>query len=197
MNQPRNNIISLVVGRRGTGKTDLIKNEIVIPSPLKKKLIVDTFENPAWRNLKTFLRPEMESASIPLLQIDQLQYWNNGLYRIFSSDTEELFEEIERTCFNTLLVFEDATKYIGGRLSPSMRKFLLDSKQKNLDVVLVFHSLASIPPELVRIADFITLFKTGDGQLDKSKYPFPDLELIRGHLATTTNHYENVTINLN
>jgi hypothetical protein len=38
-----------------------------------------------------------------------------------------------------------------------MKRFLIDSKQKNIDVYFVFHSLAACPLDLIRITNFIIL----------------------------------------
>lgn len=193
----RSNVVSLVVGTRGTGKTDFIKNEVVKPSMMPKKLIVDTFDSEVWHNMKTWNNYEGSQQEINFLPPDKMKLWKSGIYRTYSSEPEVIFSMIDSHLKNALLVFEDATKYVGSKLSNEMRRFLYDSKQKNLDLCLAFHSLGSVPPELVRIADTLTLFKTNDGVLSKSKYPFPELETAQKYLKNCNDRFENVTIRLN
>lgn len=191
------NVVSLVAGGRGTGKTDFIKNNVLLPSPMPKKLIVDTFDSQVWRTMKTFENPNGENQNIPLMDINDLELWRTGLYRVACSDSELVFNQIDEHLLNALVVFEDATKYIGKSLSKSTKKFIYDSKQKNLNLVFVFHSLASIPPDLVRAADTLTIFKTNEGRPSLTKYPFPDIPTAMQIVRESKNHFENVTIRLN
>ena len=191
------NIVSLVIGSRGVGKTDFLKNKVIMPSPMPKKLIVDTFDSDIWRNMKTFENPQFEAIEIPLMELEQLEFWKKGIYRIANSEPNLVFTTIDQNLKNALVVFEDSTKYIGSKLTPSTRKFIYDSKQKNLNLTFVFHSLGSVPPELVRAADVLTLFKTNEGHPSKTKYPFPEIPVVMDHLRESQNRYENITIRLN
>lgn len=191
------NIVSLVAGARGTGKTDFVKNEVIYPSPLPKKLIIDTFDSAIWRNMETFIHPERAQIQIPLISVEKIPYWKSGLYRVASSEPDEIFSTIDQSVKNALLVFEDATKYIGSTLTKSTKKFIYDSKQKNVNICLIFHSLSAIPPELVRAADLLTLFKTNEGYPSKTKYPFPEIIPAMDFVRNSDNHFENVTLRLN
>ncbi len=191
------NVVIIVVGGRGTGKTDFIKDEIITQSPLPKKLTVDTFDSPPWRTLKTFKNPQNDAIQVPIMPIDKLAKWKEGIYRIATSDPEYTFAMIDQHLRNALVIFEDATKYIGSTLTKETRKFIYDSKQKNLNLVFIFHSLASVPPELVRASDYLTLFKTNEGRPSKDKYPFPEIPIAMEKVRESENHFENYTIRLN
>ena len=191
----RTNSIVIVCGKRGTGKTDYCKSLLKVSS-LEKKLVVDTFDSPTWRNLKTFKHPEWEQIEIPIMEMEQLKLWKKGLYRVFSSDPDELFVSIDKYVTNAIIEFEDATKYFKGKLQESVRRLMYDSKQKNLDLIFVFHSLSAVPPELVRIADYLTLFKTNDGSPNMNKYPFPSIIPAMKFVRESKSRYENVTIEL-
>jgi len=39
---------------------------------------------------------------------------------------------------------------------------LLDTKQKNIDVLIQYHGVGDVPPALFRYADYIVLFKIND-----------------------------------
>ncbi len=186
------------MGTRGTGKTDFVKNLIASQrSNFQKQLVVDTFDSFVWRNLKTHLHPEYEELQVAVLPSEMFVRWKKGIYRIFSSDTDQMFDDIDRLLFDAHLVLEDATKYVGSTLTETMKKFLLDSKQKNLDVTLIFHSLVSVPPGLVRIADTLTLFKTNEGDVSKSKYPWAEIPIMMARLRKDKNRFANLTIALN
>jgi hypothetical protein len=79
-----------------------------------------------------------------------------------------------------------------------MKRFLIDSKQKNIDVYFVFHSLAACPLDLIRITNFIILFKTKEAMNEhlKSKFPFPEIpaafDRVRAHECRY--HYETVSL---
>jgi hypothetical protein len=171
----RVNIISLVIGTRGTGKTTYLKGseELKIEGitdvflnrdPKQKILIVDLFDNPVWND-------------VPTISLEQLHRWKSGVYRIFHSEPSRLMSLIGQYCYNTVIIFEDATKYIKNTLDENLRRLLIDSKQKNLDVFFAFHYLQAVPPDLVRISDYVVLFKTNESftsQL-RNKYPHPDI----------------------
>lgn len=149
----RTNLVSLVLGNRGTGKTYYIKNLIEAYAkahPDKKILIVDTLDHPAYRII----------ASI---EIKDLPAWKKpSVYRIYGSNTQEIIESIQENICNCLIIYEDASKYIGKMMDTHVRYMIFDSKQKNNDLIFLFHGFMATPPELFRISDTITLFKTGD-----------------------------------
>lgn len=197
MTKPRANIVSIIVGARGTGKTDYLKNEVVIPSLFSKKLIADTFDNSVWFDLETWNNPSGSMIKIPAISPSMIPRHKSGLYRTFSSEPEEIFRIIQKHTRNCLLIFEDASKYLEGKLDRDVKKFVYDSKQKNLDLVFVFHSLIDVPPRLIRSADTLTIFKTNEGYPPKSRYPFPGIRQAMDIVAKSENHFENVTILLN
>lgn len=194
----RTNKINLIVGTRGTGKTDFVKNLIIHQqSNFGKQLVLDTFDSLIWRNLKTWNQPTFESYVVPILPIARIRSWQSGIYRTFSSDVDEIFPEIDKHLFDCHLVMEDATKYIGKTLTKPMKRFLIDTKQKNIDLTLIFHSLAAVPPDLVRNSDSLTLFKTNEGKVSQSKYPWPQIPEIMRRVRMSENRYAYITIQLN
>lgn len=194
----RTNKVILLCGTRGTGKTDYLKNMLFkVKDVFPKVLVVDTFDSDVWRNLETHDHPERVNHPVPVIPLEKLSSWKNGVARIFSSDTDVMMDKIQRDLKNTFIIFEDATKYIGSKLTTDVRKFVLDSKQKNLDLVFVFHSLMAIPPELIRISDILILFKTNDAKLPAKYDSWPDIDKIRDQVKKSANRYENKAIELN
>ena len=194
----RDNLVIILVGNRKTGKTDFIK-PVIVNSNLPKKLIVDTFDSAVWRNLKTHDHLEWEHKEVPIVEMNQLEKWNSGTYRCFSSDTNKMMSTIQEHLQNCLIVFEDATKYVRSKLQEDVRKFVIDSKQKNLDIVFVFHSLTSVPPELAWISDLLVIKRTGEALNKSLKDKFPVSEFVPAFekVNNSKNRFEHKTIRLN
>ncbi len=191
----RTNKIFIYVGKRGTGKTDFIKNLIdVFPQP--KTLIVDVLDNPVWRNLKTWDHPEWESRKIPVISLDQIEHHQHGIYRAFSSDIDLLENCIDQYVRDTSLIIEDCSRWYNSTLTKTQKRYLLNSKQTNCDVHLFFHTLASIPRQLIAYADYLTIFKTGEYRYDRSKYEHPDFDTAFRKVLKSTNKHEVITIRL-
>lgn len=172
----RINQVIIIVGDRGTGKTTYLKGDpsIQIPGilysiqqkdPEKKILVVDTFDNPVWRHFKA-------------IQPHELHKWKTGPVRCWSSDTNLLLDLISKVIYNAVVIFEDATKFIPSRLTKETKQFILDSKQKNLDIFFIFHYLMAIPNDLSRISDIMVIFKTKEifTQSLRAKFPNPAIE---------------------
>lgn len=192
------NKVILLAGARGTGKTSLIKNKIVMPSPLPKKLIIDTFDNPIWRSMQTFDHPERSSIEVPVIPSSYLKNWLSGLYRCYSSTPKDLFALCELYLRNTLLIVEDATKIINNNRAPDeVMKFVYDSKQKNLNIVFCFHSLMDIPANLVRGADYITILKTGEPEVPKKFAHVAGIVAAFQKVNASKNRFENITLQIN
>lgn len=193
----RTNQVILIAGTRGTGKTDYIKNMIVSQSKrFPKCLVVDTFDNPVWTDLSTWNHPDRMEL-VPVIPAESFPRWKKGIGRIYHSNTNLLMSEIQQHSRNTFIVFEDATRYVGSRLTDDMRNFVLDSKQKNLDLAFIFHNLTAIPSELVRVADILVLFKTNEGKVNESKYPWAEIPVMMKRLKEDSNRYANLALKLN
>ncbi len=194
MANSRVNIVMIVAGRRGCGKTTFLKGDKEIKKegiiqhylkadPNRKILIIDTFDSPVWRDV-----PEITTA--------KMSTWKKGVYRLVSSDVDMLMMAIDRLCFNTVVIFEDARRFVGRTLTKSQIKFVLDSKQKNTDLIFVFHALMDVPFDLVRYGDYITLFHTGEvwNSYLKNKFPNQELERTFAKVNSSKDQYFNETI---
>lgn len=118
---------------------------------------MDTLDHPAYKE-------------IPIMTTGQMKRWKTPtIYRIFGSNTDEILQTISNDLKNSLIIFEDASKYIRKNLQAEVRAFILDSKQKNLDMVFLFHGFGYVPPEMFRILDLITIFKTDDPTYRKAE----------------------------
>lgn len=146
----RINYVNLLLGKRGTGKTFYIINNLLPVytklHPQKKVFIFDTLDHPNYKQFK-----KIDFSEIPHIK-------KTGAFHCFSSDTDSILKQAENI-YNSLLIFEDSSKYLRRQIPDSVRRFILDSKQKNTDILFLFHGFSFVPPELFRIADGILLFK--------------------------------------
>lgn len=189
----RINKVSLIVGGRGQGKTDFTKDLIF---PLKKKRIIcDTFDSPPWHNFKTFHHPEREGEVIPIVSIDEIKSSDKSAVRIVSSDTDAIFDAIQKNAWNSVVVIEDATRFISRQVDANVRKFVLDTKQRNLDLIFIFHSLTDLPPDLIRWSDYLTLFKTNESFTSYLRSKIPNQLIEKAFMKVKSMpQYSNVTI---
>jgi len=164
---PRNNIVGLIAGGRGTGKTTFARAKIVDPqwTGKQKVLVVDTFRHHKYKDLKQ-LTPTL------------LPKWKSGTYFLGHSDVNKTMRYITTmpNMYNSIIVFEDATKYIQGNVPDNIRKFILDTKQKNIDVYFLYHALQRIPPFMCENSDVLFLLKTND--VDKNASRFAERDAV-------------------
>jgi len=146
----RTNKLSILLGNRATGKT--IYGKTLIRAALqsgKGVLVIDTFDHPAYAALNR-ITPDCIASILP-----------GECVRCYGSDIDSILHECTNL-YNALLVMEDATKYIYGTITDDVKQILFDSKQKNVDILMMFHSWTACPPAVFRVADNLIIKKTGD-----------------------------------
>ena len=182
----RTNIVNTLCGTRGTGKTKFIQGDQslnvkgIIPTyqehnPAMNILIADTFDNPVWNYVKP-------------MKVEDLPKWKRGFYRVFDKDTAKMMYYIEKYVYNTVIFFEDATKIIGSKLKHDEKSFVIDSKQKNLDLWFIFHSLNVVPNDLIRVMDYCQLFKTNEALSSSLMNKYNNNELLVGAFNRIKQH---------
>ena len=156
----RLNLVTAILGKRGCGKTTYtlaLIDKYRQSHPDKRILIMDTLDHPAY-------------GYIPTMTPDMMGRWiRPTTYRMYGSNTDEMLAAIANDLKNALVIFEDASKYIRKNLQPEVRAFVLDSKQKNLDLLFLFHGFSFVPPELFRVLDMITIFKTDNPEYRRAE----------------------------
>lgn len=183
MQEQRQNLIGIICGNRGVGKSTYILE--MIKNHPKKVLIFDLDDNPLYHKFQK-ITPDM------------LPYWKKGVKRIILPDVDEVLEAITEHCYNTLILFEDATKYIESDPPKTVRQLVLASKQRNLDIIFTFHTYRSIPPKLLSWADALEVFKTGENiQQFKKKIPlFEQLQKVYNRVTKHKSRFYHETIRL-
>jgi Cdc6-like AAA superfamily ATPase len=184
----RINNVSAILGRRGTGKTTYVRkliNEYHNALPQQKILIADTLDHPAYKD-------------IPAIDIDMLKRWRKpNIYRIYGSNTDEILQTINTYLYNALVIFEDASKYLRPNLDKDVRMFILDSKQKNLDLIFIFHGFMFVPPEMFRLLDNLVIFKSDNPETRKFYIvAFDQVMEAYKRVMNDSNPYANETVRI-
>lgn len=184
--QQRMNQVTIVVGRRGAGKTTFVL-KIVKSKRYDKVLIIDTLDHPSYR-------------AYQIIQPDMLPRWKKGIKRLLVNEDnfDELMQTVKEHVHGALVLFEDAGKYIIEKVPPNLRQFVLDTKQTDVDAIFLYHGFGDVVPRLFRYADNLTMCKTND-VLKSYKYKIPNynaVELAFNAVMASDNPYHNITIKL-
>jgi len=145
-------VVTCIVGGRGSGKTTLVKDMINNYPAQRRKLILDTIDHPSYREFDQ-IRPELIPAWKPI----------NGRFkpkRIFQGSPRNNILAVQQKYRNGLLVFEDCRKYIGSKPGEEVEQFIIDSKQRSVDLIFIYHSFSAIPKMLWEYIDLLTVMKT-------------------------------------
>jgi hypothetical protein len=158
----RINLITLIIGDRKRGKSHFTVNSL-LPTYRQK--------NPDQRILVIDMNDHNDYKHIHRINTAMLPRWRGkGVYRIFGEDEDVIFESIRKYVSNTLIVFEDATSFFEkGQTPRDLKRFLIDTGQRNNDVVFQFHGFSDCPLQLLRKADLYVMFKCFDGPDNRKK----------------------------
>lgn len=165
MQEQRVNKIILLVGRRGCGKTTTGKK--IANAQSKKVLVVDTFQHPSYDDFST-------------TTTDKLKYWKSGNYRVFDKEPIQILLTINEHVRNSCIILEDAAKYLWGNVPAGVKGLLIDSRNRNLDIILMFHNLADIPPYIAKMYNDMVLYKTNDN-MSKEMSKFSNWGELKKH----------------
>lgn len=199
----RQNMTYIIIGRQGTGKSDSTKS--IIQKILSKndsitKLVVfDEFDSDIWVNLETWDHPEWKNDVVSVIPIDKLLKLKSGKVRICQeTDDIKMYLSTFKQLNNSIIVFEDATRYFPSETAPpkELLSILLNAKQRNNEVILIFHSLMDVPKKLVRNIRIIILHHTDDGEVPK-KFGNKSIHTAYGLLKKSKNPFQKIAIPIN
>lgn len=63
---------------------------------------------------------------------------------------------------HTTIVFEEATAFFEGRTNEDMRLLIINKHHHKNTIICMFHSISSVPPRIMQLADIVIIGKTGD-----------------------------------
>ena len=70
--------------------------------------------------------------------------------------------EIARRKPNTWLLIEEATIFFNGRSTEELREILVSKRHRGHNIIFLFHTIGTVPPFILDMADYICLYRTGD-----------------------------------
>jgi hypothetical protein len=169
----RFNLVGALLGQRGTGKTLFVLGSKYSAKPEDKKLAVrGLIDIPLSNKMKVLIILTVDHPAyrhIPLLNQKDYFRFKSGIARIIIKPRQanELFDLIgdeQRSAHmnNTFIICEDAKKYTGKNLSPTLEGLIIDSKQRNIDMIFMYHCFVDTPGDLFTKMDFVQLFKVED-----------------------------------
>lgn len=81
--------------------------------------------------------------------------------RYTGSDVDK-FIDIASTKRKTIVVFEEATAFFGGKTEKNLRRYLINRYHTGNISFFIFHSIQSVPPFVFDACNYVVLFKTLD-----------------------------------
>ena len=80
----------------------------------------------------------------------------------YIGDDIEMFVMRAMRKTDTVVVMEEATAFFEGRTSKLTRRMIINRYHTRNVYLFLFHSINSVPPRIMEIANFVVLFKTND-----------------------------------
>ena len=144
----------LIIGATGQGKSYFL-NKVLLQNQVIKKAGKDAYY------------PTHQSRYQYVFDLnDEYQFKDDttGLFkqtRHIDYDMETFIKKAAALkCYN--IIFEDATGFLRGRQQPEIIKQIISKRHTGNNYIMLFHAIENVPPELMRIANFVFIFKTGD-----------------------------------
>ncbi len=170
MEQERFNEVGIIVGQRGTGKTVYLLGSKLSSNPkdkaLNKRGLADVYVDKGTKILIVDCMDHPSYQNFPLLNQKSFFKFISGLGRVvLEPDSIPRFVHLINESAhlnNTLIVFEDAQKYTDMNLQKQFKRLIIETKQRNIDVIFMYHSFIDTPANIFTKIDFIQLFKTED-----------------------------------
>ena len=78
--------------------------------------------------------------------------------------TMKEYLQIVRTKEYTTVIFEECTAFFKGRTPPNLCEMIINKGHTINNYIFQFHSIRSVPPELLGLMDYVNLFKTNDNE---------------------------------
>lgn len=72
------------------------------------------------------------------------------------------FVEICQKKKDTICIFEEATGFLQGKLQNKVTQLIINRYHSGNTYVFIFHSINSVPPRIMEMANIVALFRTND-----------------------------------
>jgi len=87
--------------------------------------------------------------------------WNELRSR-YTGDNMKQFIDLCSKKRNTICIFEEATGFFQGMIGKETTRLIINRYHTGNTYAFLFHSINSVPPRIMEIANFVVLFKTND-----------------------------------
>lgn len=172
----------LVVGENGTGKTTLITQLVNAELKAGRKALVVTPHFTEWTTFN----------NVPIMECSDI-YNFKGIERIHFDGDMSIFDTIKKEFFNGMLVFDDGRAYMKSTLDQNIKALLISRRQIMTDIVMAFHNIVDVPPQIFYYAPEIILKKTSTSFESRKKLILPDyyekLEKAQERVNKNSNKY--------
>jgi hypothetical protein len=169
----------IVCGAPGMGKSPFIRKLI---SDRNRCLVFDIANEYGYRT--------KYAGQVPV----NLSTNTNDLRARYTGDNLSYFINLCSKKKNTICVFEEATGFFRGPTSKETMRLIINRYHTQNTYAFIFHSINSIPPGIMEIANYCVLFRTND-QPETVYRKFVQLGKAYNDLQTEPNG-SNVTIKL-
>lgn len=201
MNRDLDTEVHLLLGAKGTGKTDYIlgneeyniASEIdrLINEGFKKFIILDRVPHPKY-------------YQVPIIYKDQINTFKSGVVRIVEPTKDGMLEAlniINDNVTNTVLIYEDAYRIEKSRLSDPTMCIVSNSKNLKNHIIFMYHGWKFVPLDLLILVDKITMYKINRDILAREEDEFDEkqIAIIKSCFTEVKNHpnpFYNKTIHV-
>lgn len=136
----------IVIGAPGMGKSPFVRKLIAG----NRCCVFDIANEYGWRT--KYAGQEAVNLS---------QNYNDLRCRYIGVDLKEFIKLCGRKK-DTVCVFEEATGFFQGVTSVDTTRLIINRYHSGNTYVFIFHSINSVPPRIMEIANYVVLFKTND-----------------------------------
>lgn len=174
----------VALGINGTGKTTYSEKFVNIALESGRRALVVTAHENEWLHLPEIegMKPlKLMTAKEKKQVVEQITNFD-GAARILISNTNEI--QLLNYFYNGLLVFDDCRNYTSTRLDSTVTDFLINSRQKMVDIIANAHGFGQMPPAFFSFITHLVLFKVNDSPaLRKNElYNWRDIIKLQQHI---------------
>lgn len=169
----------IIAGKTGQGKSEVVKS-LIQSAPCH---VFDLYNEYGQRTKYEGQKP-LNLSSDP----------KNPRSRHISGDFEKFAVEAS-TMKERVIVYEEATGFLEGKVGSIFKRTITNKMFTKNVYVFIFHTITDIPPAIMRLCDYLVLFKTNDERYSvERKYPrlLPFFDKLK-----TMNDGKSISLKLN
>lgn len=156
--------VYLIIGAPRQGKSSYTKAMITRPDTIKKPCYVFDPRNEYGDTYNTLINDKVVSVPGVGLIANHPEYYRSRYIGDENGVDQEYFKAVAKKKKGSNIIFEEATGFLRGMLPKDMNDILTGRFHTQNNFMLIFHSLETIPPDIIRnnSCNYIILFKTLD-----------------------------------